>query len=248
MKKTILSIVFTLVSILSFSDYLITRGPTIGEIYFIGPTYTTGLALYRSTDFGNTAICMDSTTNATGVLADFTDGVLYYRNMGQALYISNDYGQQGSWQLQNGGIYPGFNGGRFDGEIYNVFVSHSEDFGQTFIPHAYNGFFGNYFESEIDNQTNIGYLLTYKSNVADSAYLLKTVDNFENLYQSKTFAFHWNEAISLTRGTNDGELYLFNHDREILLFSFDYADTWINLNNFNFGDFYGIGIVGGRAD
>jgi len=247
MKKIIFSILLILVSMLSFSDYFITRGPWVGEIYFIGLTFT-GAGIYYSTDFGNSAICVDSTTNATGVLADLTSGVIYYRNFGQALYISTDYGQQGTWQLQNGGIYPGFNGGRFEGEIYNVFISHSDDFGQTFIPHSYNGFFGNYIESEIDIQANFGYILTYKSNVADSIYLLKSVDNFENLYHNKTFAYHWNEAIELTRGSNQGELYLFNHDREALLFSFDYADTWINLNNFNFGDFYGMGVVGGRSE
>ncbi|MCD4698499.1 MAG: T9SS type A sorting domain-containing protein [Bacteroidales bacterium] len=247
MKKFSLLFILVLLSISSFSDYTLTRGPNIGEIYYIGPTYT-GLGIYHSYDYGSSAICVDSTTNATGITADLTNGVLYYRNMGEALYISYNHGQQGTWQIQNGGIYPGFASGRTEGEINNIFVSHSEDFGQTFITHAYNGFFGNYFESEIDNQTNIGYVLTYKSNVADSVYLLKSIDNYENLYLNKTFIFNWNDAISLTRGASSGELYLFNHDRELLLLSYDYANTWINLNNFNFGDFYGLGIVGGRTD
>ena len=168
--------------------------------------------------------------------------------MGQALYISYDFGEQGTWQLQSGSMYPGFASGRIEGEIYNIFVSHSEDFGYTFISHAYNGFFGNYFESEIDNQSEIGYVLTYKSDVADSVFLLTSFDNFENLTLNNIFEFHWSDAIGLTRGTNSGEIYLFNHSRELLLFSNDYAETWINLNNFNFGDFYGLGIVGGRSD
>jgi hypothetical protein len=247
MKKFSLIFVFVLLTTFSFSDYTISRGPIVGEVYYIGPTYT-GLGIYHSTNFGNTAICVDSTTNATGIVADLNNGVVYYRNFGESLYISNDYGQQGTWQLQNNGMYPGFTSGRIEGEIYNIFVSHSEDYGQTFISHTYNGFFGNYFESEIDNQTNIGYVLSYKSNVADSVYLLKSIDNYENLYLNKTFAFNWNDAISLTRGINNGELYLFNHNRELLILSHDYADTWINLNNFNFGDFYGLGIVGGRSE
>lgn len=245
MKRIYLLIVLVFISTFSFPDYTLTRGPTTGELFYIGPTYT-GLGIYHSTDFGSTAICVDSLTNATGILADLADGILYYRNIGEGLHISYNYGQQGTWQLQNGGIYPGFAGGRIEGEIYNIFISHSEDFGQTFSTHNYNGFFGNYFESEIDNQVGIGYVLIYKSNVVDSVYLLKTTDNYENLYLNSIFSFHWNDAITLTRGTNIGELYLLNHERELLLASFNYADNWINLNNFNFGNFYGLGIVGGR--
>jgi len=59
MKKVILFIMLILTSIISFSDSYITRGPSTGEIYFIGPTFT-GMGVYYSTDFGETAICMDS--------------------------------------------------------------------------------------------------------------------------------------------------------------------------------------------
>jgi len=82
----------------------ITRGPDVGEIYFIGPIYY-GSGIYHSTDFGETATCMDSTLNINisfmSITADLTPGVLYGMAMGDALYISYDYGSEGSWQFIN---------------------------------------------------------------------------------------------------------------------------------------------------
>ncbi len=46
---------FLLISMTGYSQY-ITRGPDIGEIYFLGPT-TNGEGLYYSTNFGETATC-----------------------------------------------------------------------------------------------------------------------------------------------------------------------------------------------
>ena len=80
MKNLILiSILF--LSFVSFSQK-ITRGPDIGEIYFLGPTHT-GTGLYHSTDFGETAVCMDSiiVNQAMAVTADKADGYVYYVTM-----------------------------------------------------------------------------------------------------------------------------------------------------------------------
>ncbi len=141
------------------------------------------------------------------------------------------------------------NSGRVDGEIFSSFPKHSEDFGQTFINHTCNGYFGNRKDIDLDPIiNNVGYVISYNPNVLDTLYMFISSDKFENLQIVKKFNFIWSEAIGLTRGTNSGELYLFNYDRELLLLSYDYADTWINLNNFNFGDLYGGGIVGGRTD
>jgi len=69
MKNTIFLFIFlTFISSILFADNAITRGPAIGEIYFIGPTVT-GEGIYRSTDFGETAICMDSTVDAWSICA-----------------------------------------------------------------------------------------------------------------------------------------------------------------------------------
>jgi hypothetical protein len=248
MKKIFLLIFLITLGIRSYPDYVITRGPNPGEIYFIGLT-NTGVGIYYSTDYGATATCQDYESYFYGsICADKTEGILYLGDFFGALYISTNYGITGSWEYRNSGMYSGICGSRIEGELYNIFVAHSEDFGQTFISHAYNGFFGNYFESEIDNQTNIGYVLTYKSNVADSVYLLKSVDNYENLYLNEKFVFNWNDAIELSRGTNNGELFLFNHSHGLLLLSIDFGNTWISLNNFNYGEFYSLGIVGGRIE
>jgi hypothetical protein len=86
MKKFTLLITLLLFVVCSFAQK-ITRGPDVGEIYFLGPT-TTILqgAIYHSTDFGETAICMDSVSALSNTLvamtADKTPGSLYFSTMG----------------------------------------------------------------------------------------------------------------------------------------------------------------------
>ena len=77
-KLTTLLILLSLIGSANADSY-ITRGPAVGEIYFVGPTHT-GIGIYRSTDFGETAICMDSITagDAISIVTDKTPGVLYY--------------------------------------------------------------------------------------------------------------------------------------------------------------------------
>ncbi len=71
-----------------------------------------------------------------------------------------------------------------------------------------------------------------------------TTYDLDNVYQNKVFEFHWNGPIELTRGTNNGELHIL-HDKENITFSNDFSDTWIQLNNFSFDNFYGVGITEG---
>ena len=55
MKRiSIVVIMLVVFCITANADYALTRGPDIGEIYFIGPT-NTGNGIYRSIDFGETA-------------------------------------------------------------------------------------------------------------------------------------------------------------------------------------------------
>ena len=62
MKKIIIILMILLLQLASLiADYRITRGPEVGEIYFVGPTVTESAVIYHSTDFGETASCMDST-------------------------------------------------------------------------------------------------------------------------------------------------------------------------------------------
>ncbi|MBC8385956.1 MAG: hypothetical protein H8E57_10615, partial [Candidatus Cloacimonetes bacterium] len=162
MKKiSFIAIVIIFMSTLVLADYRITRGPDIGEIYFIGPTVTEPAAIYHSTDFGETTTCMDSTLNTNinffSITADLTPGVLYGQTMSEALYISYDYGQESSWTYRNNDISYKINSGVNEGYIYSSIMKHSEDYGFNFIQHACSGFSGNAISTEIDNQNNVCY-------------------------------------------------------------------------------------------
>ena len=247
MKKIIFTTILLLLVSVTFSDRYITRGPNPGEIYFLGPTYT-GEGLFYSTDYGMTAVCMDSTIfNAMRIAADKTPGVIYYATMTGAFYSSNNYGNSGTWQYSNGGIYLLINSGVNEGFIYNAINSHSEDYGVNFIPHSYNGFLGSLKATEIDNQNNIGYAIVNKYGVNDSLFILITNDNFENLtIQNELFMWATN-VVQLSRGINTGELFLFNRNEYKLYYTNDYCLSWITVNTFNqtyeFDD-----IVGGRNE
>ena len=246
MKKLNLLIFLVLLIIqLAYSDNYITRGPAVGEIYYKGPTYT-GMGIYHSLDFGETAICKDSiiANDAFSIVADKTPGVIYYVTMGGGLYISYNYGQQESWQLRNSGIHIGFMSGRNEGEIYNVIASHSIDYGLNFISHSINGFFGSLINSEIDNFENIGYAIVNKWAVNDTLYLLKSDDDFENLIIQRKFLMHSSNFIMLSRGNQDGELFLLNRSRNELYYSNDFAENFHLIESYNF--YNNCALTGGR--
>jgi len=168
--------------------------------------------------------------------------------MGGSLYISDNFGYQNSWELINNNIYVYIKSGVIDGYIYNAIVSHSDDFGNSFIPHSYNGFYGNLISSEIDVEENIGYTIVNKTFVPDTIYLLITYDNFENLETKKTFNYNNGEFVYISRGVNNGELYLYNKVRKHICFSNDYGETFTLNNVLNFGDLISHSIVGGRQN
>lgn len=186
MWKKISLIIVLLIFIYSLvsADHKITRGPEVGEIYYIGPTVTEPAAIYHSTDFGETATCMDSTLNTNinffSITADLTPGVLYGTTTYEALYISYDYGQEGSWQFRDTAHWD-IHSGRNEGEVYDSLVKHSIDYGINFISHSMNGFFGSRLTTEIDNQDECGYTLVNQYGIPDTLWLLITYDNFETL-------------------------------------------------------------------
>ena len=141
MKRISLTIFFVVLTTYSFSDFKLTRGPNVGEIYFVSPTFE-GIGLYYSTDFGNTAICKDSITDYGNICADLTTGFIYYRDFVGNIYLSESYGEFGSWEFRNSGIKQQISSGRTEGEIFSSFSKHSEDFAQTFINHSCSGYFG----------------------------------------------------------------------------------------------------------
>ncbi|MBC8486429.1 MAG: T9SS type A sorting domain-containing protein [Bacteroidetes bacterium] len=251
MKKLILFSVFFLSASQALPDWFITRGPVPGEIYFMGGTHT-GYGLYHSTDFGETAVCVDSTTQLImTITADKTPGVIYYTNLVEALYISYDYGNQGSWQYRNSGINLQINSGVIEGTIYNAFVSHSSDYGNNFMPHSYNGFFGNTIDVEIDNEADIGYVLVNKFGVSDSLFLLKSTDNFENLELQHSFhtESNYGSLRRLSRCFYQGELFFFKGSEGRLLISQNFGEEWYETNYFNKSLAIAVNdIVGGRTE
>lgn len=201
MKKLIL-ITALFLSFYSFSQN-ITRGPEIGEIYFMGPTATVLYdAIYRSTDFGETAVCVDSVSalNHTieAITADKTFGGLYFVTMGEALYYSGSYGQYGSWEFKHSGIYKNINSGRDIGEIYKSFIAHSDNYGEDFISHSCNGYFGTLKDVDIDVVENLGYCISKKYNINDTLYFFNSTNNFDDLEVVKKFNFNGIDYIDIS--------------------------------------------------
>lgn len=225
---------------------MITRGPAPGEIYFIGPTHTY-LGLYHSVDYGQTAVCVDSTCYVTSITADKTPGVIYYVDMSTALYRSDNYGMMNSWNFIKGDISHYISSGVTEGYIYNAIASHSINYGANFMNHACNGLYGSLLYSEIDQQPEVGYCVT-NFGVYDTLFLQVSYDNFENLSIQHELK-HMGMDNFITRGSVEGELYLQNTSGQIL-FSDDYGASIIEINrtnyplNFEFGRL----VVGGHIE
>ena len=229
------------------ADNYITRGPAVGEIYFKGTTHT-GMGIYRSIDFGETAICVDSIIagDAISIVADKTPGILYYVTSLESFYISYDYGQQGTWTLQNSGVTYGLSSGRNEGEILASFYMQSDDFGDNFYYHSCNGFYGGNKGAAIDNMNNVGYAFAYDPDTSGIINVFFSDDGFENMNFVNSFNFMSGEAIFGTRGSNNGEVYLFNRHRLELYLSNNFAE------NFHLNEYYNLynncNITGGSQD
>ena len=251
MKKS--GFVFISILLLSFSfifpDSKITRGPAVGEIYYIGPT-ATGEGIYHSTDFGQTATCMDSTLNTNilfmSIAADITPGVLYGFSMPENLYISYDYGQEGSWNFRTSNINYKLFSGVTEGFLYNGFWQHSEDYGSNFFQHSYNGYMGNFSSSEIDNTQNIGYIKSHSTTNIDTIFFFISYDNFENLELQNVFNRSEEPIGNITRGFYSGELYTVGGYCAELRYSNDYGYSWEYKNSLYFNNVTDAGIVGGK--
>ena len=244
-KKYFLLIIIFFVSINSFTQYL-TRGYEIGEIYFVGPTHTTN-GLYYSTDFGETAICVDSITNISAIAADKTSGGIYCFTYPSILYYSGNYGYVNSWLFKNNDVSSCINTGVLPGHIFSSCGRHSADYGISFINHAINGYFGSLKRVAIDNfDDNIGYVMTTKITVADTIYLFRTYDKFENLELINKLNYNCNEAITMFKGFNSGEVFMFNLIQNKLWISYDYFDNIQFVDTFNIVNFSSVGLDGGN--
>lgn len=241
-KLIFISVLFSSFCSFSFSQ-TITRGPDFGEIYILGLSKS-GLeaTIYHSTDFGETIECMDSISQNTywieTIEADKTAGRLYFVTALGGLHYSSNYGQYGSWDFRQADISWNVCAGIVEGQIYNTFNSHSNDYGITFYSHQANGFFGGLKYTEIDVLENNGYVLVNKWGVSDSVYLLKTNDNFENLVLDTVYNFGYSDNITLSHSIEEGELFMFNTNSDFskLWYSNNFANNWVELNSLNFKD------------
>ncbi|NQV17234.1 MAG: T9SS type A sorting domain-containing protein [Armatimonadetes bacterium] len=166
--------------------------------------------------------------------------------MPENLFISYDYGQEGSWLFRTSNITYKLNSGVTAGFLYNGFWKHSDDYGFNFIQHSYNGYFGTSSTSEIDINQNIGYVKSYSYPDMDSIYFFISYDNFENLDLQKVFNSYEEPIGSLTRGFYSGELFSFGGDQNELRYSNDYGYSWETKNSFTCPNLPIKSIVGGR--
>ena len=252
MKKFTLLITLLLFVVCSFAQK-ITRGPDVGEIYFLGPT-TTILqgAIYHSTDFGETAICMDSVSALSNTLvamtADKTPGSLLFSTMGGGLYYSDSYGNYNTWTLHQGGISNKINSGRNDGEIFNRIGSHSINYGLNFTTHSCQGFFASTKAAEIDNSNDIAYCISYDYEINDTLFFFISYNNYDNLEVKHKFNFHWSNEVFISRENDAGTLFLCNTTLKELYFSDNYGESWTLKNLFTCPNLPIKGITGGRQD
>ncbi|MBI9039450.1 MAG: PKD domain-containing protein [Bacteroidales bacterium] len=252
MKKFSLLTVMLLFAIVSFSQK-ITRGSEIGEIYYMGPSATVlSEAIYHSSDFGETAVCRDSISQSThdiiSITADKENGGLYYVTLGEALYYSANYGQQGSWAFKHSNINKSINSGRNIGEVYKSFISHSDNFGGNFVSHLCNGYFGTLKDVDIDVAENIGYCISKKYNVNDTLYFFNTYNNFDDLQVAKKFNFNGTDFIDVSRESNEGNVFLCNQNTNQIFFSSNYGIDWELKNTLTCPRLPINSITGGRQD
>ena len=244
MKKVSLLTLILLFAIVSFSQKL-TRGTDVGEIYFLGPTHT-GTGLYYSTDFGETAVCVDSIKDLNSIEADKLEGGIYGLEISPNLYFSNNYGYTGSWEYKASGMFPNMSSGINEGYIYNNIESHSDNYGNTFYYHNLTGYFGNLISGEIDSQQSKGYAVIYKSGEPDSIYILFSNNDFNNCEVSYVFPFHWSNEVIISHANETGNIYLTNFSTNELYFSDDFANSFLVKNVFNFSGSFNKYLEGGR--
>lgn len=233
-------------SITAFSQY-ITRGPDIGEIYFLGPT-TNGYGLYYSTDFGETATFIDGTMDYVSIAADKTKGGIYCIKYPSNLYYNDNYGYVGSWEFKYADdISDMLLSGVEEGHVFSDCWMHSEDYGSSFTVHSLNGWFGSLKYAAIDNiDENIGYALVYSVSIPDTIYLFRTFDKFENVNIIQKYNLPNGLPIQLNSGNVLGEVYMFNKYYGSLNYSYDYAENFDFVEYFNFNDYYTLDFIGGK--
>jgi len=246
---------FICLILLAFDSYSqkITRGPDIGEIYFMGPTATVLYqSIYHSIDFGESAVCVDSISASSNfieaITADKTSGGLYFVTMGEALYYSGDYDQYGTWEFKHGNITSPMRSGVTEGFFYKYIASHSENYGGNFISHNLNGFFGSGKDIAIDINQGTCYCISEVYGVNDTLYFFISNNNFNDLEVRFKFNLHWSNNVLLSRSNNSGSLFLCNATLKEVHYSEDFGESWGQKNILTCPNLPIKGITGGKQD
>ena len=230
--KTFLILVFFIFLLIncSFAEDFITKGPALGEIYFIAPHPNTlhGLALYHSWDYGLTNIIMDSLNEMRWIASDSDNGKVYYSFL-NVFYYSSNYGN--NWtpisNITGGDIYSG----RVSGEVFDNAIWYSNDYGLNWIQHQGNGLTGNigdYESSTLGNLAGEVYFLSSKG------YLFFSPDTGNNFTPQTNLSLIQAHDHYLRRGSNTGELYLYNNYTQEIFFSTDSGKTFNIQHQFVF--------------
>ncbi len=213
-----------------FAEDFITKGPAAGELYFIAPhpSSLNGLALYHSWDYGLTNITIDSLNEMRWISADSHDGSLYYSFL-NVFYYSDNHGS--SWTPMSNITGGDISSGRISGEIFDNAVWYSNDYGMNWVQHLGNGLvgdIGDYESSTLGNLAGEVYFLSSKG------FLFFSPDTGNN------FTLHTNLGLIqgydhyLRRGSNTGELFLYNSTTQELFFSNDSGHTFTLQHQFVF--------------
>ena len=234
---------------MAFGSYSqnITRGPEIGEIYFIGPGVAS-YGLYYSTSFGETAVYVDSTIDLWSISADKTAGGIYYASSTDDLFYSPNYGVDESWIYKNSGIYSILCSGINDGYIFEGCSSHSEDYGSNFINHSGNGLYGGVLWADI-SYNGKGYTITH-IHPTDSLCFYLSNDNFNNNQLTHIFSYDGYGFYFVTSAADSNGVYYYNGEYNELWYSDDDGYNWELKNQLTCPNLpiVGLGITGGRQD
>lgn len=237
MKRLILFYLLSLsVIIPAYSDVQnIVSGDQPGEIYFNGPVlYDWGnLGFYYSSDYGNTIELRDSVNLLSyGVLLRDASEEHIYRVFEDtpgytifSIYLSSDGGY--NWcNLDSGLVHnPNLASGTIDGEIYRQIyngpsLERSVDYGATFNLCSSQGLNANGYQIAVGADSGEVYFwgageLYYSSDYGESVYFLN------DLLQ----AFSVNPSSSLIKGTEPGEVYIYDAQYQHLWRSYAYGDS-----------------------
>jgi len=218
MKKFFLTTVLLFITLLNAACL----GDNPGEVYFNaftkdGSGHYTVDALYKTTNYGQTATLVAENFNAT-IFKDKAPGVFYKIPLGSlSLYISQDTCRTWQWQsvLDSGG--ESFKTGIFAGECNDANRT-SSDYGKTWTIRTYNGLSGGAYSWCLGLESGEMYAYMYNQK------LYRSTDYGDNFTMINDTLYLGDGGLG--RGWVAGELFLGKTSNRKIYRSFDYGQTF----------------------